>query len=123
MSNDMGTIKAVLPVAAQTGPSATTGRTAEVGRIQKDAPSAIKPANEMPAEQEPVDEVVSDLNNLVRELHRDLQFTVDSESGETVIKVVDRETDEVVRQIPSEEVVRMRQRLQEAAGVIFQDSA
>jgi flagellar protein FlaG len=40
-----------------------------------------------------------------------------------VIKVIDRETDEVVRQIPSEEVVRMRKRLQEAAGVIFQDSA
>jgi len=37
--------------------------------------------------------------------------------------VVDRETDEVVRQIPSEEVVRLRQRLQEAAGAIFQDSA
>lgn len=40
-----------------------------------------------------------------------------------MIKVVDRETDEVVRQIPSEEVMRLRERLQEAAGVIFRDSA
>ena len=73
--------------------------------------------------QPPLNDVVSELNNLVRELHRELQFSVDDESGETVIKVVDRETDEVVRQIPSEDVVRLRQRLQEAAGAIFQDSA
>ncbi len=67
--------------------------------------------------------MVSDLNNLVRELHRELKFSVDQDSGDTVIKVVDRETDEVVRQIPSEEVMHLRKRLQEAAGVFFQDSA
>ena len=43
--------------------------------------------------------------------------------GDTIIKVVDRETDEVIRQIPSEEVVRLRQRLEEVAGVLFDGSA
>jgi flagellar protein FlaG len=52
-----------------------------------------------------------------------LQFSVDDKSGETMIKVVDSKTDEVVRQIPSEEVVRLRQRLEDVAGVIFRDSA
>ena len=122
MSNDMGTIKAVLPSAAQVSPSAPKGRLAEVGQT-KDDPGAVNRVNKTASDQKPLNEVVSDLNNLARELHRELQFSVDDKSGETVIKVIDRETDEVVRQIPSEEVVRMRQRLQEAAGVIFQDSA
>jgi len=74
-------------------------------------------------EQEPLDEVVSDLNNLVRDLQRELQFSVDEDSGSTVIKVVDRETDEVVRQIPSEELMNLRKRLEKAAGVFFEDSA
>ena len=122
MSNEFGTIKSVQPPTAQTSPSAPVGRATEVERT-KDLPSAVKEAKETRPDQDSLDEVVSDMNNLVRELHRELQFSIDDESGETVIKVIDRETDEVVRQIPSEEVVRMRRRLQEAAGVIFQDSA
>lgn len=74
------------------------------------------------AEPETLDEVVSGLNEMVQNLHRNLQFSVDDDSGETVIKVVDRETKEVVRQIPSEEVVRLRQRMQDAAGVLFQSA-
>jgi len=125
MTNDMGTIKAVLPTAVQTSPTASIGRTAETEQTKGNPRSAEQAKQAKPAEQDqqPLDDVVSELNSLVRELHRELQFSVDDESGETVIKVVDRETDEVVRQIPSEEVVRLRQRLQEAAGAIFQDSA
>jgi len=119
MSNDMGTIKTVPPTAVQSSPTASIGRTAEQAKA---SPGPTEQAKKVEQEQ-PIDDVVSELNNLVRELHRELQFSVDDKSGDTIIKVVDRETDEVVRQIPSEEVVRLRQRLQEAAGAIFQDSA
>ena len=74
-------------------------------------------------EQESLEAVVSGLNELVHELHRELQFSLDRESGEVVIKVIDRETDTVVRQLPSEEVLKLRKRLQEAAGAIFRDQA
>lgn len=69
------------------------------------------------------EEVAAGLNDLVQELHRELQFSVDKDSGDTVIKVVDRQTDEILRQIPSEEMLHLRKRLAEVAGVIFQDSA
>ena len=74
-------------------------------------------------EAEPIEDVVSNLNELVRNLQRELRFSVDTKSGDTVIKVVDRETDEVVRQIPSEEIVALRQRLEESTGGFFDDSA
>jgi len=122
MTSDIGTIKAVLPPAVQSSPAAPAGRTAQAGGT-KDGSASSGHARQVVQDEQPLNDVVSELNSLVRELHRELHFSVDDESGETIIKVVDRETDEVVRQIPSEDVVRLRQRLQEAAGAIFQDSA
>ena len=122
MSNDFGTIKAVLPPVAQTSPPAPVGRESKTDRAQK-APANVRQSEKTEETNEPLKEVVSELNNLVRDLHRELQFSIDDKSGETVIKVVDSKTDEVVRQIPSEEVVRLRQRLEDAAGAIFQGSA
>lgn len=122
MSNDFGTIKAVLPPVAQTSPTAHVRRLGD-GHQASGSPAALEKTEKAGETREPLNEVVSELNNLVRDLHRELQFSVDVESGETMIKVVDSKTDEVVRQIPSEEVVRLRQRLEEAAGVIFRDSA
>ena len=120
MSNDVGTLKSVLSPAAQSSPAAPAGRVGQ--ELQANGnPDALRKAE--PAEQEPLENVVSNLNQLVRDLHRELQFSVDEDSGDTVIKVIDSKTDEVLRQIPSEEVMRLRQRLEEAAGVIFQDSA
>jgi flagellar protein FlaG len=122
MTNDVGMIKAVQPSVAQTHPTAPIGRAPKDVQAAQDADPAGRAA-EAAKEQEPLDDVVSNLNNLVRDLQRELQFSVDEDSGSTIIKVVDRETDEVVRQIPSEDLVNLRKRLEEAAGVFFEDSA
>jgi flagellar protein FlaG len=123
MSNDIETIKGA-GLAGRTSPTAKTGP----GDLEAKAKQAEEKAKAEKAEQNPpvedvAQEVAQGLNQLVHELHRELRFSVDHDSGETVIKVVDQETDEVVRQIPSEEVVALRKRLEEAAGVIFKDSA
>jgi flagellar protein FlaG len=129
MINDFGTLKSVLATPAQTGPTAPAdvrkpdplGNSTEAkGGQAAESANAEQPRSR---QAEPVEDVVSDLNELVRNLHRELQFSVDRDSGDTVIKVVDKETDEVVRQIPSEELMDLRQRLQDAAGAIFEDSA
>ena len=110
---------------AQTGPAAPAGRVEREDPVKAEAAKAEQAkANEKAAQEaEPLEDVVSNLNELVRNLQRELRFTVDEESGETVVKVIDRETDVVVRQIPSEELLRLRKRLEEATGVIFHDSA
>jgi flagellar protein FlaG len=120
MINDIGTIRTVLTPSQQTSPTATTGVRQTDSSGGKEKPAVAKEASAKP---EDLKEVVSDLNKLVQNLQRELQFSVDSDSGQTVIKVIDRETDEVVRQIPSEEVMALKRRLEEASGVIFQDSA
>ena len=120
MANEIGTMRPGLSEVQRTSPTASKDVKDPPGKSARDA--AARQAEEA-REPAPLDDVVSGLNDLVHELHRELQFSIDEDSGDTVIKVIDRETDEVVRQIPPEEVLRLRKRLLEAAGVIFQDSA
>lgn len=54
-----------------------------------------------------VEKAVNQVNQFVQSLSRDLQFMVDDDSGRTVIKVLDTETKEVIRQIPPEELLRI----------------
>lgn len=125
MTSDIGMFKPVLPPVAQTSLTAPAGRVATDNTVKGESAAAQKAeaAKKAAEAEEPIESVVSDLNQLVQSLHRELQFSVDNDSGETVIKVVDRETDEVLRQIPNDEVLQLRKRLEETAGAIFQDSA
>ncbi len=53
----------------------------------------------------------------------DLSFSVDSASGETVIKVTDPATNDVIRQIPSEEVLKLNQEIRRMQGLLFSKKA
>lgn len=78
---------------------------ADGGRLPP--PSVQDQANEAAK----VEQAVSQVNEFVQNLSRDLQFTVDEDSGRTVIKVLDTETKEVIRQIPPEELLRIANHL------------
>ena len=59
------------------------------------------------------DEAVRHLDDYVQNHERDLRFNVDDATGRTIIKVIDPETDEVIRQIPQEEVMELARFLKE----------
>jgi len=52
----------------------------------------------------------------VQNVQRTLHFAVDEESGATIVRVIDSQTKEVIRQIPAEEVLSIASRLRAAAG-------
>ncbi|WP_250658617.1 flagellar protein FlaG [Alkalimarinus coralli] len=56
---------------------------------------------------------VTKLNDYIQNVQRDLEFQTDDSSGKTVITVVDRQTSEVVRQIPDDVALRLAQDLQQ----------
>ena len=56
------------------------------------------------------------LQDFVGSLNRGLEFSVDEDSGRDVIKVIDRNSGETVRQYPSEEVLDLVASLSDAAG-------
>ena len=64
-------------------------------------------------EREELDSAVTRLNDFVQSVRRDLQFEVDNESGKTIVRVLDRETKELIRQIPDEVALRLAENLQQ----------
>ncbi len=58
-----------------------------------------------------VAEAVSNLNDYIQVIRRELEFRVDKETGRTVVTVLDAETGEKIRQIPSEEVLALARNL------------
>lgn len=76
--------------------AAASGKESPPGERTLDAPA-----------EESAARAVVDLNNYVQKVGREIRFTVDGESGETVIKVMNSKTDEVIRQIPSEELLAL----------------
>jgi flagellar protein FlaG len=95
--------------------SSSAGSTASIRSAQQSSePSKaerLKARNE--DQQENLDEAVTRLNDFVQNVQRDLQFEVDREAGQTIVKVVDRETEEVIRQIPDEVAMRLAENLQQ----------
>lgn len=63
------------------------------------------------------------LNELMKDGQRSLNFTVDQDLDEVVIKVTDTETEELIRQIPNEEALKFAKNLEGVLGVIFNDRA
>jgi len=66
---------------------------------------------------------VAQLNDYMQNMNRNLQFSVDDTSGDTVIKVIDSETEEVVRQIPSEEILEARHAAEKYRGILLETKA
>jgi len=81
------------------------------------------PADSLSRQPENVGEVVNRLRSQVQSLQRDLSFSVDDSSGEVVVRVVDGESGKVVRQIPSEELLRLAERLDEMRSLLFEGKA
>lgn len=53
----------------------------------------------------------------------DLQFSMDEDSGRPVVRVIDTTTQEVIRQIPGEEVLRMAKELDRMQGLLLRQTA
>lgn len=67
---------------------------------------------------EKLEKVVQQLQEFMGEMNRSLQFKVDEDSGRNVIKVIDKESGDLVKQYPSEEVLGIVAKLAEATGVL-----
>jgi len=94
---------------------------AESNAAQGRAPGqAMEGRNAAASPSEDVAEMVSKVNAKLAEsmTSPSLQFSVDEKVG-VIVKVVDTKTNEVIRQIPPEEVVKLAQQMEDLKGLIF----
>ncbi|MDR0452669.1 MAG: flagellar protein FlaG [Treponema sp.] len=68
-----------------------------------------------------VESRAADLERVSLALNRKLKFMVDYESHEITVKVIDPETDKVIKILPPEELQRLHSRIQETIGFFFDE--
>ena len=64
--------------------------------------------------QEALEKVVSQLNAYIQNTQRDVDFSVDDSTGRVVVRVIDSESEQVIRQIPSEDMLAISRHLIES---------
>ena len=80
-------------------------------------------AHATPASSEGLREVVAAADRAIKSLHNAVQLSLDSQSGQPIVRVVDTETGQLIRQIPTEEVLELRRALDRIAGLLIQRTA
>jgi flagellar protein FlaG len=107
---------APVPVAAPAGGPRAVAQTAE---NQVDAASLPEqPSSEQL--QKAVDAIKKSVGSSASS---NLQFSIDNETGRTLVRVVDQSTGQTIRQIPTEEVLAMAKAVDQMKGVLLKQQA
>lgn len=69
------------------------------------------------------DQVVSQLNQQMQANNRNLGFALDRRINTPVITVTDKNTGDMIRQIPAESVLRVAHSIENLKGVLYNDQA
>lgn len=80
-------------------------------------------ARTTPATLEDVQLAMDEVRAAIAPVAQDLLFSIDEDTGKTVVKVVDASTDEVIRQIPSEEIISIAKALDKLQGLLLKQEA
>jgi flagellar protein FlaG len=92
---------------SQSGPAATRTTIAEL------APASIIEARS----------AAEAFKSFVQDIQRNLDFSGDDSTGQVVVKVIDGDSGKLVRQIPSEELLRLSERLDDMRSLLFKAEA
>ena len=72
--------------------------------------------------KENVSRIVEQIQNISDMFDRKLSFQVNKDLDEVIVKVIDSNTDKVIREIPSAEIQKLQMRIKEALGLLFDES-
>ena len=125
-----------MPTEVTTEMRLAMSRSAEKSRVQQDGVIAadkvvarqglstneqsVPPARESSqASNQQLEQATEDLNKHVQSLKRDLYFSIDKETGDTVIRVVDSASQKTIRTIPSDEFLSVSQQLNQSVGMLL----
>ena len=68
-------------------------------------------------------DAVAQVQGFTQSLAKELTFSIDKDSGRTVVNVIDSSTNEVIRQIPSKEMLGIASALDKIQGLLIKQKA
>jgi flagellar protein FlaG len=77
----------------------------------------------LPGSREPADlqSTAADIEQISLTFNKKLKFVLDHQSKEVIVKVIDSQTDKVIKELPPEELQRLHSKLKETIGVLFDE--
>ncbi|RAK08593.1 flagellar protein FlaG [Halanaerobium saccharolyticum] len=98
-------------------------RMKEVDQSIKSQPESLQEINEYSQEEleDDVRESVKDINDIVQKVKEDLSFEVHDETDRMMVKVIDRRTKEVIKELPPEEMLDLSARIHEMVGLLIDE--
>lgn len=71
--------------------------------------------------QSTIDSTMSEINSKIKISNTQLKYSIDDETQRISIKVIDQDTDKVIREIPPEETLEAIKKIWEIAGIIVDE--
>ena len=85
------------------------------------ATRAEQTASPLSADGVDVKSMVEDLRIVASALDKRLKFSINQDLGQVVVKVIDRQTDKVIKELPPRELQRLHVRIREAIGLLIDE--
>ena len=102
----------------------TTDKPAEQPRVEiTKAAAANSSESRNPDNSEKLKTAVQEIEKFVQSVKRNLEFSIDEESGKVIVKVIASDSGQVVRQIPNAEILKLAESLSDANSLLFRAKA
>ena len=120
-SHHFGGANMVDQVSMNTDLSAVISQVATRPRVDAESPKAVaaKPEVSPTLSLEKMEQIVQVANATLESANNSLRFQVDDSVKAPIVTVVDQDSGEVIRQLPSEELVRIARSIESMRGVLF----
>ncbi len=113
---------------SETTAPALTNQDKEVEHSQKTLQKQTRPtdeikkeADEIKKEAEEIKKGIEELNGQLATMNRSIQFSVDQGTHDIVVRVVDKQSGEVIKELPPESILRLRERMEELSGLMVEE--
>lgn len=71
--------------------------------------------------QSTIDNTISETNSKIKMSNTKLQYSVDKDTQRISIKIIDKDTDKVIREVPPEETLEAIKKIWEIAGIMVDE--
>jgi flagellar protein FlaG len=109
--------------AAPAAPATTRAKADPGGKVLPEGGQSVPAAKEPPPDPARVEQAIRQIQSYLADTQRELQMQVDKSTGRTIVRVVNPQTQELIRQIPSEEALKLAAAIGTGGGQVFSELA
>ncbi|GFM49487.1 flagellar protein FlaG [Pseudomonas capsici] len=111
------------PAAQSASPVVATDKPVDKPSVERIEPTSESKGSDLhkddSQEEEKVKAAAEDIQKFFQSVRRNLEFSIDEDSGKVIVKVIASDSGEVVRQIPNAEILKLADSLSDAHSLLF----